>query len=437
MNRLPLLLLLLPGQAFAWGYCGSWAGDHVYDVCMSTTPGVCSGPATDAMFDVMDGWSRLQGSPVYLPQVSATGAIAPFNSHHEAAYMDRTAYQAVYGPISNTALGVTNTTFSGVACTTIVEADVILFTDYTFDLDRASADLSADIYFGETAAHEVGHASSFNHQDGYLTLMNSYDHEPSVLPFPHGNEVDGVLAHASYAAGNYEDYVVLPYRNNAGAFVLRSFTAAGTVKPGDPFTVGDVQIESWGTLGLRTFNLDLVLSRDQVADAGDTLVASGTFFNLGGSTYGSIGTSPLTVPTVSDGTWYVLETVDRAQAVVEEDEDNNTVVMGALHVDTLALAAATPGVAGVANDLVATEATPGARVYYVGGSAAGTFAVPGCATATVGIQAPRLLGSAVADPSGRAVLRVPLPAVLAGRSVKLQAVELASCVVSPVRTQTL
>ncbi len=97
----------------------------------------------------------------------------------------------------------------------------------------------------------------------------------------------------------------------------------------------------------------------------------------------------------------------------------------------------TPGLAGTTNHLRVIDATPGATVHFVWGSAPGTTPVPGCAGLEVGIDQAQVLGAALADPSGLAFVSVAVPASAAGATVYAQAVELASCTRSNLLVHTL
>jgi hypothetical protein len=85
-----------------------------------------------------------------------------------------------------------------------------------------------------------------------------------------------------------------------------------------------------------------------------------------------------------------------------------------------------PGVAGQANTVRVFEAVPGRRVYFVGGTQPGSAALPFCGL-VLGIQAPLLLGSAVADGTGTASLSLQVPPGLAGVSVYTQALQASPC----------
>lgn len=429
--------LFTPSAAFAWSYCGTWAGDASYDLCFGDTPGVCDGPWADAVIDAMDAWSAVQGAPVYLPQIGTPGGIGANNGQHEAAWLDQATYQTMWGPISASAQGVTTTTFSGAVCTTIVEADLVVFTDFDWSLDRAAADAGPEAWFPETVAHELGHASSFGHEDTVLTLMNSYDHEPSMLGVPHGNEIDGVLAQNTFLGAVFEDVTVLPYRGNGASLVPASVSAAPLVRPGESFGVGDVQVESWGTGAARNVTLELILSRDGVVSVDDLRVAATPFFGLQRSLYGWVGQGPIVLPEVGDGAWQVIQAVDVDGLLAEWDEGNNAVVVGEIAVDAVLFGAPVPGRAGTRSRIDVTAVTPGALVHVVYGTGTTTTAVPGCPGRTVAVGALRRLGSVRADAQGRARVWGNLPAGWGGARTRFQAVDAAACTVSLVHEHTL
>ncbi len=89
-----------------------------------------------------------------------------------------------------------------------------------------------------------------------------------------------------------------------------------------------------------------------------------------------------------------------------------------------------PGEAGMENSFVVSGASPGGRVFFAAGTRSGMTAVPRCPGLILGIASPLLLGSARADLSGGAVIRLFVPAGARGRTAFLQAVQLAPCQVS-------
>jgi len=76
------------------------------------------------------------------------------------------------------------------------------------------------------------------------------------------------------------------------------------------------------------------------------------------------------------------------------------------------------------------DATPGAEVSIVVGTADGANSIAGCAGATILIRDPRVVASATADAAGIVVIRGTLPPWTAGKQVVVQAVEQSTCRVS-------
>ncbi len=91
-----------------------------------------------------------------------------------------------------------------------------------------------------------------------------------------------------------------------------------------------------------------------------------------------------------------------------------------------------PGRAGQANDFISVSATPGNRVYFAYGLAEGYKKLPGCPGITVGIRAPVVFGSAVANNDQEARLSQFVPRSAADQTIFIQTVEPASCTVSNV-----
>lgn len=86
-----------------------------------------------------------------------------------------------------------------------------------------------------------------------------------------------------------------------------------------------------------------------------------------------------------------------------------------------------PGTAGVSNTLTTTDATPGARVYFVYALEAGSVAVPNCPGVEVELTHPIIAGSAIADGDGIAQVVRFVPAAASGRTIHLQSVEASGC----------
>lgn len=92
----------------------------------------------------------------------------------------------------------------------------------------------------------------------------------------------------------------------------------------------------------------------------------------------------------------------------------------------------TPCTAGVENVIEVVNAAPGSMVHLVFGlKREGETPVPGCADAKVEIRNPRLIGRARADANGRAEFRAFVPQQAARKTFVLQAIDRASCEVSP------
>lgn len=93
----------------------------------------------------------------------------------------------------------------------------------------------------------------------------------------------------------------------------------------------------------------------------------------------------------------------------------------------LGLLAPTPGVAGTVNTLEVSGADPGTSVQFLVGLNAGLIEVPGCPGTNVEIAGPTVLGSAIADANGNAILVTVIPAAAGGQTLRFQAVNQARC----------
>jgi probable HAF family extracellular repeat protein len=79
---------------------------------------------------------------------------------------------------------------------------------------------------------------------------------------------------------------------------------------------------------------------------------------------------------------------------------------------------------------------PGATIILVYGYAPGPSALPGCASATVDIASPIVIGTTVADSDGRIEYGLTLPSAVAGQTLRIAAVDMAGCSSSEVIMQT-
>ncbi len=95
-----------------------------------------------------------------------------------------------------------------------------------------------------------------------------------------------------------------------------------------------------------------------------------------------------------------------------------------------------PGTAGLQNTWTVTGATPGANVSVFGGGA-GATPVPQCPGQSASVANPVLVGSAVADRTGTALVSVVIPARYAGVTATFQAFEAANCRLSMTSSVTL
>ncbi|MFG0328438.1 MAG: hypothetical protein ACF8PN_00950 [Phycisphaerales bacterium] len=148
-----------------------------------------------------------------------------------------------------------------------------------------------------------------------------------------------------------------------------------------------------------------------------------------------------------EGSWitYSADLTGFATATLKIELDSNSsseemyidrvVFFGDTGGGDLTLLPPVPGTAGTQNTLETQNATPGERIYYGYGFQGGTTPIPGCAT-VVDIDNATLAGSAIADGSGVATLTSFVPGGAAGRQVLIQSVELNTCRVSNLVTQT-
>lgn len=93
----------------------------------------------------------------------------------------------------------------------------------------------------------------------------------------------------------------------------------------------------------------------------------------------------------------------------------------------LLLADPAPGLAAERNRFAAIGATPGASVYFAYSARLGVDLIPGCPDLTTDLHTPTLIGAAVADASGTAVINRTPPGSAFGTAVYFQAFEPSTC----------
>ena len=89
-----------------------------------------------------------------------------------------------------------------------------------------------------------------------------------------------------------------------------------------------------------------------------------------------------------------------------------------------------PGEAGRVNRLTAIGANPGATIWFVYGRREGSTPLPGCPGVTVGLEAPMIIGSAVADSEGVARFDRLVPPGARGVEILFQGVDRQRCATS-------
>lgn len=95
-----------------------------------------------------------------------------------------------------------------------------------------------------------------------------------------------------------------------------------------------------------------------------------------------------------------------------------------------------PGEAGRVNRLTAIGANPGATIWFVYGRREGSTPIPGCPGVSVLLDAPAIIGSAVADAEGVATLDRFVPLGARGVEILLQCVDRQHCRMSRIARTT-
>jgi len=99
---------------------------------------------------------------------------------------------------------------------------------------------------------------------------------------------------------------------------------------------------------------------------------------------------------------------------------------------TMEMQPPSPGRAGVANVLTATNATPGARVTFLYSRFGGGQRIPGCDLQQNALQldSPTIIGTAIADQNGVATITRTVPPVARNQTILFQAVVQNECAIS-------
>lgn len=127
----------------------------------------------------------------------------------------------------------------------------------------------------------------------------------------------------------------------------------------------------------------------------------------------------------------VTDTGRGAGAIVDMGSHESPGVSG------IRLVCAAPLTAGETSKISVAQARAGWDVHFAYGLGDGATPVPGCRPQRVLIDQARLLGRAIADESGRAVLQVQIPRGAAGRTIWIQAIERDTCRISNLAVVTI
>lgn len=365
-----LLVLALPRVAGAWGYCGAFSSDVVWDICLPETAGVCASSWSTAFeADTAHLNNVLGQSPWFLKLTTPDASFGPGDGRNDVVFTNHATASASYGPVSASVIAQTVTFFPSGACGPRSEVDMMFFVDHAFTQTRENA-TTTRFYFGEVASHEIGHAATLQHEDTVLTLMNTYAHTPAMLDYPHRDEILGLLAHPDLAGATYTDIAVLPYDASPAAVYLTTppvLSSPATVIPGQQVVVDDYRVENWGPNGGPVpVEVTYVLSTNDVGSTNDQILGSTTWTSV---TNRGVLSSPasLTIPETPAGTYYVIGVNDIDQTLAEAYTSNDQVVFGTVQVGAsppdLALHALVPdrygGLPGEPFDVTYTRSNEG------------------------------------------------------------------------------
>jgi hypothetical protein len=191
---------------------------------------------------------------------------------------------------------------------------------------------------------------------------------------------------------------------------------------------------------------------------GTVLIAWGTETNVYEHLGGSVELDMFVTRTTDKGATY--EPIERFGGALEADGESqlqitpdgkqvwatwnqahangqDALFVGLYETLSLSVSAPVPGTAGVVNEWTVSDGTPGAKVFLAVSTQEGVTNVPGCPGVALGLDRPTTVSSDVVDANGDVVLSRIIPAGMAGREVFFQAVEKATCRISPVVQVTL
>jgi len=243
---------------------------------------------------------------------------------------------------------------------------------------------------------------------------------------------------ATLAAGNATAGPGSTIRGD-GALSVNRLVTSGRVQPGvdGPGVLllnGDVELEDDAVLAVDLDGLSIGSGFDQISVTGSATVAGTVEVEFGPGFVPEIGDA-FPVIAASGGLTGTMDAVVVGSACYEVAVETTATSLRIRVVGTLDLGRPLPGEAGLVNAIELCGATPNGPVILAGGFVEGSRRVPDCPVEVVlAIRNPRVLDVRTADGEGRATFLVDVPVQLAGRQVRLQAVDRLSCTVSDVET---
>jgi hypothetical protein len=312
-------------SAMAFQNRATWPGATT-TLSLNTTSFPAGNPFTNNAQFAMSDWNAVTGSDFAYTTNSTDCGLSPLVTSDNCVFF--TSGSNIGG-----ALGLTSTSS---LFGTMLDADVRFNVDasWTPDLNVGQFTAGAPFSFRGVARHEFGHALGLCHEDGQdnVVAMNSIYTAGMFLPAnPHWDDRNAIR---TLYPGNGTERDLIPYMwkktsNGQVGCGQSSATVANPVAnvtafavPGGTATI-EFSFENAGNLASGNFDIDFLLSTNNIISTGDTLVGR----NFGASapahsrgTFSRVVTIPAGTPL---GPFFLGVCLDTGNAVPESIEFNN------------------------------------------------------------------------------------------------------------------
>ena len=312
-------------SALAFQSNATWSGATT-TLSLNTTSFPAGNPFTNNALSAMVDWNNVTGSNFTFTTSSTDCGLSPLPTSDNCVFF--TSGSNIGG-----ALGLTSKSFF---LGSMTDADVRFNADvsWTPDLNVGPFTSGAPFSFRGVARHEFGHALGLCHEDGQdnVVLMNSFYTAGAVLPAnPHWDDRNALR---SLYPGSGTERDLIPYMwkkatNGQVGCGQSSATVASPVAnvtaqalPGGTAVI-EFSFENAGNLASGNFDIDFLLSTNNIISTGDTLVGRNFGASAPAHSRGTF-TRTVTIPAGTPlGTFFTGICLDTGNAVAESLEGNN------------------------------------------------------------------------------------------------------------------